>query len=427
MKLLNKSFRPFAIFTVLVVLLSVPAYYYVIQIIYLKDADDSLYVKKEKIQDRVNELSLTITEAYEIIHTLNSLEIGISIEGADEAKNPSNDQIYTIERFDAYHGHEEPFRVLESSIIIHDETFNIKIEVDLDEFNDVIPYTATLAGLFFTLILTGYYFVNKRVSQKTWNPFLKTIQSLEKFSISSNTPLPEIKSDIEEFQKLSDILQTYNQNNRAVFLQQKSFIENASHELQTPIMILNAKADALMQTAELNENQLSVIDEMNQIIGRMTKINRNLLLLAKIDNNQFDIQEDINLKHCLEKELEFFSDLSKNKNLTIEKKFESDLIISGNKTLTEILINNLLRNAINHSSNPGKIVIRIKPNELLISNTSETGELDGEKIFQRFFKTNTSGNNSGLGLSICKEICKIYNWDIKYSFQNNFHQFSLKF
>lgn len=427
MKLLNKSFKPFAVFTVLVVLLSVPAYYFVIQKIYLNDANDSLYVKKYKIQDRINELSTSPEEAEEIINTLNSLQIGILIVKAKKPSDEQTNKIYTIERFDTFHGHVEPFRVLESSIIIQDEQYYIKIEVDLDEFNDVIPYTATLAGLFFLLILIGYYLVNKHVSKKTWSPFLQTIQSFENISISSSSKLPQIKSNIEEFQKLSNILQTYNENNRSVFLQQKSFIENASHELQTPLMLLQAKADAFMQADELNEKQFSVLDEMSQIIGRMSKINRNLLLLAKIDNNQFDNNEDINIKHQMERELNFFFDLTQNKNITIEKYFETDLIISANKTLIEILINNLLRNAISYSSISGKIVIQIKTNELVISNTSEAEQLDSQKIFQRFYKSSTSSNGSGLGLSICKEICSIYNWEIKYYYQNTLHQFSLKF
>lgn len=427
MKLLNKSFRPFAVFTVTVVILSLPAYYYVIQKIYLNDADDSLYVKKEKIQDRITELSSTTNKASEIIHTLNSLQIGFLIERTLEPLGEPIDKIYTIKRYDSYHGHEEPFRVLESSIMIQDERYYIRIEVDLDEFNDVIPYITTLAGLFFLLILIGYYLVNMRVSKKTWSPFLKTIQSLENISISSNSQLPQIKSNIEEFQKLSSILQTYNENNRAVFLQQKSFIENASHELQTPLMLLQAKADAFMQADKLNEKQFSVLDEMNQIIGRMSKINRNLLLLSKIDNNQFDINEDINIKHQLERELNFFFGLTENKNICIEKYFESDLVIRANKTITDILINNLLRNAINYSPISGKIVIQLKANELVISNTSEAGQLDDQKIFQRFYKSSISSNGSGLGLSICKEICNIYNWEIKYCYQNSLHQFSLKF
>lgn len=427
MKLLNKSFKPFAIFTVLIVLISIPAYYYVIQKIYLNDADESLHINKAKIQDRINKLTKGENDALEIIEILNSMNIGISINRAEKNAALLEERIYTIERFDPYHNHIEPFRILESTIQIHDIQYEIKLEADLDEFNDVIPYTASIAGIFFILILTGYYWVNKRVSEKTWQPFLQTIQSLENFSISSDRPLPEIKSDVEEFKKLSNILQNYNQKNRAIYLQQKTFIENASHELQTPLMILHAKTDSLMQSEAINESQLSILDEMKQIVGRMSKINRNLLLLAKIENHQFDIQGKIYLNDSLEKELDFFSDLIINKNIQIEKQFESKLILEANQTLIEMLLNNLLRNAIKYNTNPGKIIVETRHKELIISNASEEGELDHQKLFQRFYKSANSHNSSGLGLSICMEICKIHHWKINYGYKNNLHQFSVKF
>ncbi len=427
MKLLNKAFKPFAIFTVCIVLFSIPAYYYVIQKIYLTDADESLLIKKHKIQERISELNKAEKDVLEIVQLINALEIGLFIQKSGEKLIYAKDSIYTIVRFDPYHNHEEPFRVLESLIRIQDEPYFIKIEADLDEFNDVIPYTATVAGIFFLFILAGYYLVNKWVSEKTWSPFMKTIETLEGFSISSDSQMPEIKSEIQEFQKLSKILKTYTKNNQAIFKQQKAFIENASHELQTPLTILQAKADTLMQTADLNANQFELIDELKQIIGRMTKINKNLLLLAKIENKQFDTREQFNLKDLLAREIAYFSELAKNKLISFELELENEQILEGNLPLTEILINNLLRNAINYNLPNGEIKIILSGRSLDISNTSKVQELDRNKIFQRFSKATSTTTNTGLGLSICQEICTLHQWELTYTFADGRHTFSVRF
>lgn len=427
MKLLNKSFKPFAIFTIIILVCSIPLYYWVIQLMYLNDADESLVIKREILQERLHDLSQNQVEALQIITTLNELKIGYTIEKFEGDPAAWEDKIYSIERFDIFHGHVEPFRVLESLLLIYDQHYFLKVETDLDEFNDVIPYTAFLAGLFFMLILSGYYWVNQKISSKIWKPFLNILEDLENNSISSEKQLPQIDSDIEEFQKLSDILQHYTRKNRTIYLQQKEFIENASHELQTPIMILKAKTDAFLQTTTLSENQSILLDEINQITGRMNKINNDLLLLAKIENKQFESSEEFLLNQVIEDTLEYFRELALNKKLKFTFSTGHKISVKANRGLTEILFNNLLKNAITYNTSPGDIVLLLDAKRFSISNGSTLPELDNMLIFKRFYKTGTSKNSTGLGLAICWEICQSQGWVLRYHFTHDRHTFTLDF
>ncbi|WP_157971888.1 sensor histidine kinase [Pleomorphovibrio marinus] len=427
MKLLNKSFEPFLYLMLLMMLLSIPLFYFTIQYIYIQDANDSLYIVKSKLEDRINELSSDVNSAQHIVELLNDLRIGYSLEKLPPGVQIPDDRLYTLSRFDAYHGHNEPFRVLESSIFIHNTPFILKAEIDLDEYHDVIPYSALLAGFFFALIVIGFYLVNRKIDGKVWRPFLATLHELEKHDLNSNKELQPIQSDVEEFQKLSEILQSYVKRNSTLFQRQKEFIENASHELQTPLALLQSKTDVLFQTKGLTEEQSILLDEVKQIGSRMNKVNSNLLLLAKIDNNQFEVSESFHLVPIIESSIQFFSEWAGSKNIGIQLDVENNITLQGNKILAEIAIHNLIKNAIRYNTDPGHILIRVKTSLLTITNTSQLGELDGSKVFQRFFRTKPEHLGSGLGLAIVKEISDSHGWKVRYSFVGKRHSFTMHF
>lgn len=427
MKLLNKSFKRFLWFMLAIMLLSIPLFYFTIQYIYIKDADDSLYVVKEKLQDRINKLIEDQRTAKEIVELLNQLEIGYFLEEITDDSRLIEDRIYTTSRFDAYHGHVEPFRVLESVIWIDEIPYFLKAEIDMEEYYDVLPYTALLAGLFFLLIVVGYYLVNRKIEKKVWSPFLTTLSELENHNIGSDMDFKPIESDIEEFQTLSRILRSFIGKNSLLFRQQKEFIENASHELQTPIALLHSKTDLLFQTKELSEEQSYLLDEVKQIGSRMNKINSGLLLLAKIENRQFVKNETFPLKPIVESSMIYFEEWASAKNIKMVLEVEDEMEVLGNKILAEIAINNLIKNAIRYNSDPGHISIQLKSNSLAIRNSSKIPELDGSKVFQRFFKSHADQNGSGLGLAIVKEISDFNDWKINYSYLDEKHTFTLGF
>ena len=94
--------------------------------------------------------------------------------------------------------------------------------------------------------------------------------------------------------------------------------------------------------------------------------------------------------------------------------------------MAEIAIHNLIKNAIRYNTDPGHILIRVKTSLLAITNTSQLGELDDSKVFQRFYRTKPEHLGSGLGLAIVKEISDSHGWKVCYSFAGKRHSFTME-
>jgi signal transduction histidine kinase len=196
--------------------------------------------------------------------------------------------------------------------------------------------------------------------------------------------------------------------------------------LQTPLALFQTKIDSLLQL-ELNKEQLSVVSSLNNDVSRLNRLNKNLLLLSKIDNESFLEKSNIVLKDYIEKHLDFFTEQAKAKNITVITEFSFNLVINGNPALTEVLINNLFLNAIRHNEKNGKIIIRIQENQIVYLNSGQKTPLVIEKLFNRFSKTNPSSQGNGLGLAIIKKIAELNQWKIDYDFHDQLHSFTVKF
>jgi len=204
------------------------------------------------------------------------------------------------------------------------------------------------------------------------------------------------------------------------------FVENAAHEPQTPLALFQNKIDVLFQM-ELNKEQTQVLGSLSRDVAKLNRLNKNLLLLSKIEHEIYLEKNIISINDHIEKHLEFFTEQADLKNIAINLQTSEKLQISGNPILTEILINNLVLNAIRHNRSNGTIIIRIIKNELLVLNTGDDKPLPIEKLFNRFFNSGSPSKGNGLGLSIIKKISELSGWKVNYSFYNDFHSFSIHF
>jgi signal transduction histidine kinase len=234
------------------------------------------------------------------------------------------------------------------------------------------------------------------------------------------------ETDIEEFSELQEVLTALIRNNSTVYQRQKEFSENASHELQTPLALLKSKIDLLLQDETLSEAQNEKISSLHLPLARVSRINKNLLLLAKIENQQFDDGQETELGALLNETIGLLTDQAENKGITLRSEMSAEVVVTGNKHLLEILVTNLLVNAIRHTTTAGNVSVELKDKMLKISNPG-TKALQQEGLFQRFGRASAENPNSGLGLSIVKQICQRYGWRISYDFQNDLHIFSVRF
>lgn len=288
----------------------------------------------------------------------------------------------------------------------------------LDLEQDIIAGVMIQYLLIFIVIALSLLIAIRFSLRNLWHPFENTLKSMEQFKVSDKM-LPALENgNIKEFYRLNYALTKLMQRNSETYRQQKEFTENASHELQTPLAVMRSRLDLLLQR-NLDRETLDSINELYNSNRRMERLNRDLLLLAKIDNGQFVAGVKIDTVSIVEEIADNIISLGYKVTTTLQY---TGYEITANRTLFESLVNNLVTNAVRNS---GQVDISLTDGKLIISNPSHNGEpLDRNKLFRRFASTSgTKGN--GLGLAIAKAICDFHHWTIEYDFINGIHMFTV--
>lgn len=323
---------------------------------------------------------------------------------------------------------DEPYRVLKTSFYDRDmNPYTLEIRTSTVEKDDLLFNLAIALGVLYVVLVLSMYLVNLLVINKIWKPFKGILTAIRQYEVGNKTKLQPIVTDVIEFNVLHDNIQQMWQRNEVVFEEQKVFIENASHELQTPLAITLNKLELLADDPSLTEKQLVQLSEIKQSLMRMTHLNKSLLMLTRIENHQYKQAESISFQALTATIIEDLSDLIAFKELEITVKEDSDFQVEMNKDLATVLVSNLLRNAIKYTEKGKEIQVRLEENCFQVKNTAKDGiRLDPNKIFQRFHKGQQDATSTGLGLAIVKSIADSYQLQVKYSFGAKMHCFTLK-
>ena len=423
--LLSKTTKPFIIYVLIILVISIPAYYLVVDAIWKHELDEHNDIVARKTASQINSLKLSEEKLIETIQLWNDVQPSTNIRKLEKNDN-LKDSIFIVEKpHDFLHFEEiDRFRCLSKVIYLNKKPYRFNVETNIEETQETIFFISITTVFLFVLIVGGLLFLNRRLSKSVWKPFRNTLDKLKTFSLNNQTKIEFSKTDVSEFDELNQSLTKLIEHNVSVYKTQKEFTENASHELQTPLAILKNKLDILLQNQDLTEKQYQIAEEMNRALSRSSRINKNLLLLAKIDNKQFD-SETFHLNELLNQSLEILQEHFEQKNISVKTEISDNVKVNGNIGLTEVLINNLIINAIRHTSINGSISIKLNNSVFEVSN-SGTEKLNSDLLFKRFSRFSKDNNGSGLGLAIVQEICKSQNWTIDYRFENYNHIFSVK-
>ena len=319
----------------------------------------------------------------------------------------------------------EDYRQISAVKNIGEKTYRIVIHKSKIESEDLLA-TLTFAILLGMLLLwIVLLVVNRRVAKSVWQPFFSNLKIIEQFSVTAQKPVQLNNSGISEFDQLNDVVTGLTRQIISDFQNQKQFSEDVSHELQTPLAIISSRLESLLGNKELNKHA-ETLNSIYTSVRRLSKLNKALILLSKIENNQFASTEQSNLKTIVDEKLDEFSELIALKQLTLEKEITGNFMVAIPPALAEILVSNLLSNSINHNTEGGKIRIEMNSNRMLICNSGTTKIAEPEKLFTRFYKVNPSSQSVGLGLAIVKKICDLHHIGIQYTFTNRFHCFEFQ-
>lgn len=390
MKLLNRTLGGFLVYSVVLLLVVTPVLYFVINNIIISKVDETLRLHKREIIERSKDHDISQWE------DLDGEVFVKPLEG-----QPFEDSIYTAKNY----------RVLVGTVGINNKTYRIQARISLVESDDLIRALVITQILVLLTLIAGMLIINWWNSRTVWRPFYDTLNRLKSFNIEKNNSLSLQPSSIVEFNALNAAIEELTRRSVMTFLSQREFTENAAHEMQTPLAVFQSKLDILLQTKPSLE-QAMVLDALFDATQRLNRLNKGLLLLAKIENNQYTEIEEVDLCNTT-------------RRLTDIEFRGTGFIVKVNTILLDILLSNLISNATRYTTGP--IYIKIDEDSWSISNPGEPLAIPSEKIFERFQKGSTNSDSLGLGLAIAKRICDTCQLDLSYSFVNNIHSFAIRF
>jgi signal transduction histidine kinase len=329
--------------------------------------------------------------------------------------------------YDPIEQESEIFREVTSIKNIKGSSWRICVRQVILESHDYLGSIGLSLTIIMALLLFGLFVINRTVSKTIWKSFYSSLVALRQFELHDEKPVSLVTSNILEFEELNQAIQKLTSKARSDYHALKEFTENASHEMQTPLSIIQSKLDLLSQTPSLSKQEAAEIETATVAINRMAKLNDTLLLLAKIENNQFPDVDYINLETVIKRQLKNLQVFIQAKNLIIKTFLNKNRPVEASTTLAEALVSNLLQNAIKHNIDGGTIKIELNDERFTISNTGEPLKEPPKKMFDRFVKWDKSSQSLGLGLSIVKKICEVNSWELNYTVQGNWHMITIIF
>ena len=401
--------------TVLVMLISIPVFYLVLQNVLTGNIDESLQNQKT-----------LITKKLQNVDNKNFVILENEIQVTKSSVAIPNEKLFTKEIYNKEEDEKEFFRILQFSVKSNSENYNVQIKESLVESEDLLKIILKLLISILLVLVGTLLFINYNIKQKVWKPFYKTLAELKNFRVDKTGELKLEKSKINELNDLNLSLNELSSTNKKVYQSQKEFTENASHEIQTPLAIVQNNIDLLWQTENISEDQAKLMDEISTATIRMSKLNQALLLLSKIENKQFSETEEVNLNRLAEVFFKNYQEQIKFKELEIKTQFSRFFLVNINSNLAEILVGNLLLNALKYAPKSSTVKVDFTENEMQISNESDGKCLATNLLFKRFQRQNSQENGTGLGLEIAKQIANSSSLKLTYEFKKNRHFFILK-
>lgn len=331
----------------------------------------------------------------------------------------TDSMVYIVEKNET-----EPARIL--TTIFRNEAgryFELVVSIPTIEKKDLIEAIFYLVLTLYVALLLAIILINVWVFRKSMKPLYVLLRWLEDNRLGRKRTELHNPTNVTEFCKLNDAVNAYAAHSEEVFEQQKQFIGNASHETQTPLAICRNRIELLMEDESLKEEQIDELAKTLQTLEHVTRLNKSLLLLSKIDNNQFGEETHVVMNDVLKHFLEDYKDVYEYRNIDVDMTEEGQFEVDMNEMLATMLVTNLLKNAFVHNTDGGNIKVSFSSDAMEFSNTGDDAPLDPQRIFDRFYQGKKREGSTGLGLAIVHSICQQSGLQIKYEYRDGMHCF----
>ncbi len=414
MNLVKKTNTNYLIFLALLFPIMVIVDYFLIQYIVNSEVEEILLHEQQRITFHLDEEGILPTSNY-LFHTVPMDE---SLEHLPEFRD-------TL-LYEGYANKQIPYRTYTFSSSIDSQPVKITLKHVLLEINELIWLLFLTTSLITFLLVLGLYFINQKVYTRAWQPFFENLSKLKNYDVTQKDPVYLDGSQIKEFEELNTVITTLIDQVKKDFQNLKEFNENISHEIQTPLAIIRNKVVLLLESKNLDENELKNLEALYQQINKLSKIGKSLILISRIENQEFKRLERVDVHTIIANILSNMEEIINFKNLKVSTELQT-VSIECDHILADILFTNLIKNAVQHNKDGGTLHILLTEGKFEITNTGEVSDIATEKLFQRFQKGSSAKESLGLGLAITQKICEIYGFQLDYVRNEALHTFSLFF
>lgn len=305
--------------------------------------------------------------------------------------------------------------------------YELTLSTHVFAWNDTLDFAIFSILTLAVALLVAIILIVSFIIIGNMRPLYRLTDWLRSRKDTEEVPKPDSRIKVQEFKEIETAVLEASERSKQVFEEQKRFIGNASHEIQTPIAICRNRLELLVDETQLDEHQLTEIEKTLDTLGYISRLNKSLLLLSKIDNHQFKEETEIEINKVVNQALENLEEIYESTKVGVLVAEKQRIIVHMDPTLASSLVNNLLKNAFIHNLQGGSIAITLSDNTLTIGNTGKNEALDAESVFKTFYRKGENTHSTGLGLAIAKAICTEYGFEINYQFIENQHTFSVKF
>ncbi|WP_346861324.1 HAMP domain-containing sensor histidine kinase [uncultured Draconibacterium sp.] len=418
MKLLTKISLNFLSISLFIFLVGLIVFYFVLR----QQVNENINIELEKRQTSIQN---QMHSAHGAPSAPSGIEQKIVIEPISGEMLPQKSYSDTL-IFDTETNRYIAYRQLQFITEINQQKYLVKIFKSHAETDNLIVRIILLMTVLVVALILGLLILNRHISQKTWKSFYFTINKIKNYDLNLHEDFLLQETDIKEFNDLNSVLTSMTERIKEDYYNLKEYTENASHELQTPIAVIISKMELLLQSEYLKEKELKTISDAYEASTKLSRLTNTLLLLSKIGNRQFPEVEKVDFKNIIENQLQDLEEVIDAKRITIQGPDNSHLT-EMNPYLAEILISNLIKNAIRHNKKNGIISFSITEKQLLVANSGDEITGDPDQLFKRFYKASSSDSSVGLGLAIVQKICEVSGFNAVYSFENKMHNFTIHF
>jgi signal transduction histidine kinase len=413
LKLLEKTSRIYLMASLVIYLAVGITFYWIIKFMIYEEVESRLVVEKRDFETYVRANDTWSNNSYFVE---NKIEVQ-PVFGRFKNETVFTDTLIS----NRYEESPDPFRQLTFYTLIGGSPYRVAIRKSMIQSYKLIEAISAAMIAFLGLLLVSTFLFHRSLSGKLWQPFYDSLARIKDFDWTKNKPLETVRSEITEFNELGDVMEKMASKMQHDYRSLREFTENASHEIQTPLALINARVEQFIQSKDLGESHTYWIEEIYHAARRMSRLNQGLLLLAKIENQQFTEQENVDLSALVLNKLKDFEDIIQHKEIKVCIDEQGSFRKIMSPALGEILVTNLINNAIRHNYTGGELRISTNKDHIEVSNTGAALKSDPERLFERFKKESTGAESLGLGLAIVKQICDSCELHISYQYQEPMH------